>query len=125
MKRITYIILMGATAMSCAIQNKNVTNYKDAFESNWSDGDITYLPNESNTYILATRKSNDSRPSINYTVYEIATNKELYKSAFIGSSIEWLNDEEVVIKGTSRLENAPNVIINVLSGKSRKESRLK
>lgn len=100
---------------------KNDTVYIEAFKNKWESNktsNYSFVKNESKTLILCIRRL-DKSSSIDYSVYEIKTNKEIYSSGFIGSSIQWHNDEEIEIHGTSRLNTNNIIIINIITKRTR------
>ena len=115
MKITGVLLLFIVLIFSCKTTDQG---YENHFEKKWDGGTITYIQNASKTLVLAQRQSPQNSTTVDYSVYELATNNELFKSGFIGSSVEWYSDNEIIIKGTSRVQNGKDRIINVLTGKS-------
>lgn len=117
------LILCLTCFASCKIFQDKQSFYQKHFEDKWEGNpSITYKMNGAGDLVLAVKSTVDMpKPTFDYSVYSLESEEEIFKSGFIGSSIDWLNDWEIIIKGTSRIENEGNIIINVLNGNSRTE----
>lgn len=98
--------------------------YISSFVSKWdgSTNDYEFSFNEEKDLVLCVRFDLKDSTTFDYSIYDKVSEEEIYSSGFIGSDISWLNNEEVLIEGTSRLAANESIIINVRTKESRVQS---
>ncbi|MEQ9404884.1 MAG: hypothetical protein RIM99_14930 [Cyclobacteriaceae bacterium] len=127
MKNLSAFIILILILFSCKVNDLQSSDssdqeqfYINTFMSKWGQSPMNYqfLLNEDGSMVLCARFSRDNIPVYDYSVYDIESKKEIYSSGFIGSEISWKSRNELEISGTSRMNAAETIIINVLTKES-------
>ena len=121
--RLSFISLVILSCGCSSMRQAKTDKLKDEYLSQFcSSGDKTSINctaewNQAKDHLLC-RKANSDDPTFQeYAIFNLDEGK-IYESGFIGSSVEWLNDEEIIIKGTSRLSEE-SLIYNFVTKKTR------
>lgn len=113
MGRASIIWVVLIVLYSCKVESSYSSVYSDFINQNQIDF-IDFTPNESGELVLCYYYSKEKR-ILNYSVYNLTTEKEIYTNSAIAEKVDWYSNEEILIEGASRTEQDDKVIINVLT----------
>jgi len=116
---VTVFMIVGCNALKRSNAERIKKEYMNQFCA-VNDNDMINCNaewNQAKDHLLLRKANAKDSTFQEYAIYSL-NEGEIYKSGFIGSSVEWLNNEEIIIKGTSRLSEESR-IYNFVTKKTR------
>ncbi|MFY0607468.1 MAG: hypothetical protein JXR10_12175 [Cyclobacteriaceae bacterium] len=114
-----------STIYSCKTAEPTSTNELpvyviDFLNSTSEDFEYDFAFSDDEAQVLCSKKPMTSGQEYVYSIYDLSTGQEIYSGSFIGSEVSWFATNKIQLIGTSRLENEPITVLDIVTKKTEK-----